>query len=327
MAGRLDPAVADVRRAVRVALADIHSGCSVLVACSGGADSLALAAATVFEGRQSAWSVGAVVVDHGLQPGSAEVAGVVVDQLRELGCESADLLSVTVRPGAGLEAEARDARYAALGAAAAARKSVVLLGHTRDDQAETVLLGLTRGSGVRSLAGMSPRSGRFRRPLLEVTAQQTRRVCEVLGLPVWEDPHNVDPRFTRVRVRQTVLPVLERELGPGIAAALARTARLARADADALDALAEQAYAVAVSTDGALAVDVLKPAAPAIRWRVLRSAAVEAGCPPGELFAVHVEAVDKLVSDWRGQRGVDLPGSVAVRRSGGVLRFARSPGR
>lgn len=294
-----------------------------MVACSGGADSLALAAATVFEGARAGWAVGAVVVDHGLQAGSAAVAARVADQLAALGCDPVDVVAVAVEPGAGPEAAAREARYAALTAASRERGSIVVLGHTRDDQAETVLLGLARGSGVRSLAGMPAVTGPFRRPLLELTREQTRQACRALELRVWDDPHNDDPRFLRVRVRQLVLPVLERELGPGISAALARTARLARDDADALDILADDAFAAARLADGAWDARAIAAAAPALRRRILRRAAVAAGSPAGELFAVHVDSVDQLVTHWHGQRGVDLPGSVRARRSGGELRFER----
>jgi tRNA(Ile)-lysidine synthase len=328
VAGRLDPAVADVRRAVRNGLADVGPGSSLLVACSGGADSLALASATAFESRHFAWSLGAVVIDHGLQPESKEVAEGVVVQLQRFGYESARCIRVEVpSAGTGLEAAARKARYDALSAAAAATDSLVLLGHTRDDQAETVLLGLARGSGLRSIAGMAPVSGRFRRPLLDLTRQQTQRTCQVLGLTVWEDPFNVDVRFSRVRVRRTVLPVLERELGPGVSAALARTARLAREDADALDVLAERLYASVSTGEGALTVKALAEATSAVRRRVVRSAAVHAGCPASELFAVHIEAVDRLVVDWHGQRGVDLPGPVRAVRRGELLRFEKSTSR
>lgn len=324
MTRRPDPAVVVVRRCVRSALADVAPGDSVLAACSGGADSLALAAAAAFEGERAGWSVGAVVVDHGLQPGSAEVAAAVAAQLAGLGCDPVERVAVHVSPGAGPEAAAREARYAALSAAAEPRDSVVLLGHTRDDQAETVLLGLTRGSGVRSLAGMPAVTGRFRRPLLDVTREQTKKACHALGLAVWDDPHNADPRFARVRVRRLVLPVLERELGPGVADALARTAGQARDDADALDALAADILTAAQRTDGGCDVERLAASLPALRRRVLRRLAVSAGCPPGELFAVHLHAMERLVTDWHGQRGVDLPGAVTARRVDGVLRFERT---
>jgi tRNA(Ile)-lysidine synthase len=319
------PAVAAVRLAVRRALADLDPGVRVLVACSGGADSLALLAATCFEARKAALTVVGVTVDHGLQPGSAEHAEVVVKQMRALGAEAFSV-AVDVGTSGGPEAAARSARYGALVAAAEEHEvDAVLLGHTRDDQAETVLLGLARGSGTRSLSGMAPRSGRYRRPLLDLTREDTRAACAAEGLTPWEDPHNEDPAYARVRVRHNVLPVLEHELGPGVTEALSRTARLLRDDADALDDLAETVRAAARVEAGTLDAERLRREAPAIRRRVLRRTALEAGCPGTELFAVHVDAMDALVTDWRGQVGVDLPGGRRLVREGGRLRIVETP--
>jgi tRNA(Ile)-lysidine synthase len=333
-----DPAVAAVRSAVRRCLADLTPGGTLLVACSGGADSLALLAATVFEAhrvRGDRHRVVGVTVDHGLQPGSAEHAARVADQIRELGADDARVLTVTVTRGAGPEAAARTARYAALDRAAEEEAAdAVLLGHTRDDQAETVLLGLARGAGARSLAGMAPVAGRYRRPLLDLSRYDTLAACAAQGLTPWQDPHNQDAAYARVRVRHRVLPVLEAELGPGVADALARTARLLRDDADVLDALASAAHTAAAGPEraaqsgpaaGSLAVDVLLTHPPAVRRRVLRRAALEAGCPAGELFAVHVEELDRLLTHWHGQAGVDLPGRVRARRERGRLTFGAGP--
>jgi tRNA(Ile)-lysidine synthase len=313
------PAVAAVRLAVRRSLDDLEPGARVMVACSGGADSLALLAATVFEARRPAHSVVGVTVDHGLQPGSEQHAERVAAQMTALGAE-AHRVAVHVGTTGGPEAAARAARYAALDVAADEHHAeVVLLGHTRDDQAETVLLGLARGSGSRSLSGMAPRQGRYRRPLLDLGRADTRAACAAEGLEPWEDPHNDDPAFARVRVRREVLPVLERELGPGVTEALARTARLLRDDADALDALAEAVRAEARDARGGLDADRLRREPPAVRRRVLRRTALAAGCPGTELFAVHVDAMDALVTGWRGQVGVDLPGGLRMTRQGGSL--------
>ena len=316
-----------MRHAVRTALSDLTSGELVLVGCSGGADSLALAAACAFEAPRAGLRAGAVTVDHGLQPGSADRAAALAGRLTKLGLAPVEVAAVTVGSAGGPEAAARAARYAALNAAADRLGAVaVLLGHTRDDQAETVLLGLARGSGPRSLAGMAPVSadGRYRRPLLGVDRATTAAACAAEGLPVWSDPHNSDPAFARVRVRRDVLPALTRALGPGVPEALARTADLFREDAAALDEWAARAAASAaeaVGPDGGLAVDRLAELPTAVRRRVLRSAAIAAGCPPGELFAVHVEAVDALVVDWHGQLGIDLPGGITARRHYGRLCF------
>jgi tRNA(Ile)-lysidine synthase len=316
-----------VRHAVRTALSDLTGGELVLVGCSGGADSLALAAACAFEAPRAGLRAGAVTVDHGLQPGSADRAAALAGRLTKLGLAPVEVAVVTVGSAGGPEAAARAARYAALNAAADRLDAVaVLLGHTRDDQAETVLLGLARGSGPRSLAGMAPVSadGRYRRPLLGVDRATTAAACAAEGLPVWDDPHNCDPAFTRVRVRRDVLPALTRALGPGVPEALARTADLLRQDAAALDEWAARAAASAAEAAGpdrGLALDRLAELPTAVRRRVLRSAAIAAGCPPGELFAVHVEAVDALVVDWHGQLGIDLPAGITARRHYGRLCF------
>jgi tRNA(Ile)-lysidine synthase len=310
-----------VRVAVRRGLADLDPGALVLVACSGGADSLALAAAARFEARLGALRVGAVTVDHGLQAGSADRAAALAGLLAERGLDPVEVAAVTVGTGGGPEAAARTARYAALDEAAdRLGAAAVLLGHTRDDQAETVLLGLARGSGGRSLAGMAPVAGRYRRPLLALDRATTARAAAAQGFDAWQDPHNLDPGYARVRVRSQALPALEQSIGPGVAAALARTADLLRADADALDGWARQAYSAADGTAG-LDVAALADLPAAVRRRVLRLAAVAAGCPSGSLALVHVDALDALVVAWHGQGVVDLPGGVGAERACDRLSF------
>ena len=328
----LDPAVAAVRRCVRSALADVEPGSPVVVACSGGADSLALVAATVFEAkraaRSGAWRVVGVTVDHGLQEGSADQAAAVVAAMVGLGVDETASARVDVPSASGLgpEAAARLARYDVLAQLAAHfGASVVLLGHTRDDQAETVLLGLTRGSGGRSLAGMRRAYDVFRRPLLDVSRADTVAACRAEGIDFWADPHNDDPAFTRVRVRQRVMPVLEAELGPGVAVALARTADLLRSDMEYLDALADDALA-RVATNVGLSVPLVCELPDPIRTRVLRLAALRAGSPAADLFREHVLGMDLLVTGWRGQKGIDLPGGIRFVRRGDVLAFEGPPG-
>jgi tRNA(Ile)-lysidine synthase len=316
----LHPAVAAVRRAVRGDLADLEPGDTVVVACSGGADSLALLAATVFEGREPALRVIGATVDHGLQEGSGEQALRVVEQMAGLGVDETVSARITVEGGGlGPEAAAREARYAVLdqigerfGAAA------VLLGHTRDDQAETVLLGLTRGSGGRSIAGMRRRFERYRRPLLDVSRADTVTACQVEGIEFWDDPHNADPAYTRTRVRQRVLPMLEDELGPGVAQTLARTADQLRIDMEHLDDLADE---VVADLPDPVPLDALSALPTAVRRRVLRLVALRAGAPASELFHEHVLAVDALVTDWHGQKWVDLPGRIRAARRAGALCF------
>lgn len=325
------PAVADVRRAVREALADLKGGQAlVLAACSGGADSLALAAALAFVAPRAGFRAGLVTVDHRLQTGSAERAEQVAEIATDMGLTPVETLTVTVGAEGGPEAAARDARYAALAEAAdRLQAAAVLLGHTRDDQAETVLLGLVRGSGLRSISGMAARTGRYRRPFLDLPRATTVAACRAIGLTPWDDPHNDDPRYTRVRVRKRVLPMIEDELGPGVAEALARTARMAREDADALDQWAESAFSdCALSDIGesvTLSVPALEKLPDAVRRRVLRRAAIAAGAPSGALSATHVLAVDRLVTRWHGQKAVDLPGGLSAVRRYGTLILAISP--
>lgn len=321
--GKLHPAIARAREAVRATLAELPQGTTVLVACSGGTDSLALAAATAFEAPKLGLRAGAIIVDHGLQPDSAHVAATAAEQCKTLGLDPVQVRAVEVGSDGGPEAAARAARYDALrDAADELAADVVLLAHTRDDQAETVLLGLGRGSGARSLAGMAPAVGLLRRPFLEVPRATTAAACIASGLRPWHDPHNDDPQYTRVRVRHEVLPVLEEALGPGVVEALARTAGLLRADADALDLLAADAAESALSrAEGEVRaeVGVLTDQPTAIRTRVLRQAALEAGCRATDLTAGHVAAVDALVTDWRGQRWIDLPQGVRAIRKGGFI--------
>ena len=288
------------------------------VACSGGADSFALAAGAAIAARRTATPLRAIVVDHGLQPGSAQVAARAAEQLARRGIVT-DVVAVAVARGpSGPEAAARTARYRAL-ADAAAPGEAVLLGHTLDDQAESVLLGLARGSGTRSLAGMAVRRGPFVRPLLGLRSATTRQACREFGLEWWEDPHNADPAFARVRARRTVLPLLEAELGPGIAEALARTAALAAADADLLDSLAAAELA---GRGPALETGWLAGLPEALRHRVLRDWLRGAGA--SDLTAGHLRAVAVLATDWHGQGALDLPG-VSVRRVAGALELSASP--
>lgn len=307
------PSSLALRRAVKVFGAQHLLGVTeVAVALSGGADSLALAATAVVQG----WKVTALIVDHGLQQDSARVALEARSQALALGCHDASVLSVTVDGAGGLEAAARTARYAALDQARAGRP--VLLAHTLDDQAETVLLGLGRGSGGRSIAGMRPWDDPWGRPLLDVRRAETRGACVELGLIPWEDPHNLDSRFVRVRLRHEVLPLLEQVLGGGVAEALARTATSLRDDGDALD---QQALA-AHPGPGALTVSRLHGLAPAVRRRVIRLWLLAGGAQ--DLNDNQIRAVDALVVQWRGQGGVAVGADLQYQRlvasrSGGEL--------
>jgi tRNA(Ile)-lysidine synthase len=317
--GGLSPAVAAVRNAVRASVAGSAPGDLVLAACSGGPDSLALAAALAFVAPRAGLRAGAVTVDHGLQEGSADRAAAVAAVLSGLGLDPVRAVAVTVDGAGGPEAAARTARYAALEAAAAdLGATAVLLGHTLDDQAETVLLGLARGSGARSLAGMPPRRGVFLRPLLGLRRQVTADACAALDLAPWTDPHNADRRFARVRVRLDALPALEAALGPGVTEALARTADQLRDDAEVLEKIASSRRTADPDLMSAAALAELPGA---VRSRVLRSAALAAGCPATALTSAHVTRIEELVTDWRGQRWIDLPGGVRATRRSGQVHF------
>jgi tRNA(Ile)-lysidine synthase len=310
-------AVAELRRAVRAALVGPGAPRAVVVACSGGADSLALAAATAFEAPRAGVPAALVTIDHGLQPGSDRQAGRVAQLGYDLGFDPVEIVPVVVASGPGgdgPEAAARAARYGALEAVSVALDAAVLLGHTLDDQAETVLLGLGRGSGPRSIAGMRAVEGRYLRPLLGVRRATTEAACAALELTPWADPHNNDPAYQRVRLRREVLPLLDDVLQGGVAAALARTATLLRADLDVLDRLA-------ADHEGEVQIDALAALPPAVRTRVLRTAAQRAG--GAELSAMHITALDELVTDWHGQGPLQLPGGLRADRVSGRLELYR----
>jgi tRNA(Ile)-lysidine synthase len=323
---RLTPAVADVRRAVRAALpvsTGSTTGPLVLVALSGGPDSLALAAATAFEAPRAGLRAGAVIVDHGLQEGSADAAARASAKAIALGLDPVLVKTVAVSGPGGPEAAARAARYSALDSAAAELDAVaVLLGHTLDDQAETVLLGLARGSGAASLQGMAAVNGLYVRPLLGIRRATTVQACVDAGLEPWLDPQNDDGAFSRVRVRRRVLPVLEEELGLGIPEALARTAEQLREDAEALDHFAEEIAEDLVEHSEAgisLPVRALEVQPAALRQRLIRL--VVASEFHVSLSRAQTLEVARLVTDWHGQGPIDLPGLTAAR-AGGWIRLA-----
>jgi tRNA(Ile)-lysidine synthase len=301
-------------------------GGEVCVAVSGGADSLALAEAAAYGGHRLGLRVRALIVDHGLQEGSAEVARIAAETALRLGVDTADVLTTWVEGAGGPEAAARRARYATLRGALTSPETLVLLGHTLDDQAETVLLGLGRGSGPRSVSGMRSLDAPWGRPLLAVPRTVTREACAALDVLPWEDPHNTDPRFTRVRLRAEVLPLLEDVLAGGVAAALARTAAHLREDNEALDTLAAELLTRAEDSGG-LGTAVLAAAPAALRRRTLRRWLLEAGVR--ELTDGHLRGVDALIGDWHGQGGVWLPGHLVAQRCHGRLSLSsperRSP--
>jgi tRNA(Ile)-lysidine synthase len=321
---RLPPAVAAVRLAVRRSLAELAPRSVVLAACSGGADSLALASAVAFVAPRLGLVPGLATVDHGLQAGSAARAAEVAEWARSVRFDPVEVATVDVAGlGGGPEAAARTARYAALSEVASrVGAAAVLLGHTRDDQAETVLLALARGAGPRGLSGMPYQKGLFIRPLLTVSREETRKACAALGLSIWDDPHNTDFSYARARVRAEALPALVAALGAGVVDNLARTATQLAADNAALDDLAATALKAARrdearparSDGGALSVAVLSGLPDAVRRRVLHAWARELGASGSALSHHHVAALDALITDWHGQGPTMLPGGIVVTR-------------
>jgi tRNA(Ile)-lysidine synthase len=310
-----------IRLAIRAELTDLSAGDTVLVAVSGGADSSALAAGLLAEAKEKAIRPIAVIIDHALQPNSADVAMNTKAELAKAGYTNIEIKRIKVEITDGMEASARRARYAALNEIAESTNAVaIFLGHTRDDQAETVLLGLARGSGTRSLSGMAERIDKYRRPLLSITRSQTEAACKEAGIKYWNDPHNQSMEYARVRVREKVLPLMESEIGPGIADALTRSAKILRDDADALDQWAEEVLDEIDPIE--LDIETLASLPRAIRSRVIRKAIYLAGAPSGSLSAEHLEPVEALVTAWKGQGPVSLPGGVTVARISGRLSLS-----
>ncbi len=310
----------ELRQGVLASLVDLEVGDLILVGVSGGADSLALLKCAVHVGKERTISVGAVIIDHQIQVESAQTSSRVAEIARELGANPVLVINVEVAKGAGsggMEAAARNARRAAfINVLTEHKAKAILLGHTLEDQGETVLLGLARGSGARSLSGMRAKEGIYRRPFLGIQREIVRN--EVSELDIFEDPHNSDLKFSRVRVRNLVLPLMETELGPGITQALARSADLLRDDADALDALARFEI-TRVGHD----VNLLGALPRAIRTRVIRQLAITNGCAINDLTRDHVLAIDALLTNWHGQGALNLPGAVSVERRHDRLTFVK----
>ena len=314
----------DARRVVRNALAHFEPGDRILLAVSGGADSLLLAAATNLEASKVGIQLSALVVDHQLQNGSGEVALSAQKKLIELGITEANISQVEVIGNVGnggMEAAARRARYEALDTEADRIGAVaIFLGHTEDDLAETVLLGLARGSGTRSLSGMAFHAGRYVRPFLELTRAQVLIACKESGIEFWSDPQNEELSFARVRVRNEILPKMEKEIGPGISKALARTSRILREDADALDLIAGDIYA-SLADPAQIPIELISELPIAVRKRVIKRAIEAMGAPT--LSAEQILEVEALVGAWKGQGAVALAGGITARRDSGRLTLSK----
>jgi len=311
------PSLWEIRKAVKPWVSD--SSQIILFGCSGGADSMALALALFLEANQT--KVIPVVVDHGLQEGSAQITSQTISKLKAIGYTEVKSAIAQVKITDGLEASARRARYQIFNQFIDTyRPKYFLLAHTLNDQAESVLLGLARGSGARSLSGMALENNIYVRPLLKISRQTTVAACREGGIEIWSDPHNDDLRFARVRTRKNVLPNLEENLGPGITEALVRSADLLRDDADALDSFAREYFA---QTDPLnLSVSELERLPKAIRTRVLRLAIYKAGAPTGSLSAEHINGAEALISDWHGQKELSLPGDVKLLRNSGRITLS-----
>lgn len=347
-AGRLHPAVGTARRHLAAALEKLLGAGSIkatgrsrtastadaadllLVACSGGPDSLALAAIAAHFARRSDVRVGAIIVDHGLQEDSAAVAAQTAQTLTDLGLHPVITEKVQVPAGnMGPEMAARTARYTAFTKAVEATGArAVLLGHTLDDQAETVLLGLSRGSGTRSLAGMPPvrvEGGvTYLRPFLGLRRTDMLDICDAETLTPWTDPTNTDETLMRARIRHSVLPYLEEHLGGDVARSLARTASVAGPDAEYLDEQAQAAYEQAllpagtavrgIEREDAVLLDRAQVAAlhPALRLRVLATACKTAGGEnPG---FERLQALDSFTAGYAVAGPVQMPGHVSAYR-------------
>ena len=316
------PALLELRQAVRFWFEKLEPNSKVCIGVSGGADSLALAAAAKLESKNFLIDLVAVIVDHGLQANSAEIAEFGKQQLIKLGYQDIFVGRASVQITDGLEASARRARYKVFQQAIETYgPNTFLLGHTKNDQAEGVLLGLARGSGTKSLSGMQEVSGIFVRPLLGIDRATTEIACDESNIEYWVDPHNSNQDFTRVRVRENILPLLENEIGPGIIDALARSAKILREDATALDEWAESVFRQVKPMD--IEISVLDGLPVAVRSRVLRMAIYAAGAPAGSISAAHLEPIEAFVSDWRGQGHTSLPGGVKVCRISGRLSLSK----
>lgn len=308
-----------IRQAVRPWI--LKSDFRILIGVSGGADSMALAVATLLESKSAGIEAVAIIIDHQLQDGSSQVAASAREKLLELGCDDVEVVQVDVVISDGMESSARRARFQAFEAAIAKyQPDYFFLAHTKNDQAESVLLGLARGSGTRSLSGIAQVNGKFVRPLLDVDREVTENACLENGIVPWEDPHNSDLQYARVRVRRQILPLLESALGPGIVSALARSSTILREDADALDLLAGQIYSAVDPSN--LEISELESLPKALRIRLLRLAIYGLGAPEGSLSADHLAPVEALITNWHGQGEISLPGGVKVERISGRLSLS-----
>jgi tRNA(Ile)-lysidine synthase len=299
-------------------------GGRVVVAVSGGADSLCLLHTLVRLRRLFPIEVVCFHFDHRLRKGSERDAAYVRRQAGRLGVPFVlRVAGSKPRKGESVEAWARVARYTALQELAEELGAEAAVGHTADDQAETVLLALLRGGGLEAVAAMKPVNRPIVRPLLEVTRDETVAFCRALRLRPRQDPMNEDPRFMRAALRHRGIPALEKALGRGVKGSLIRTAALLRTDADFLEELAEKAEPGVVESDGddvLVRVDALAGLPQALAGRVIRRALLAQGTVPE---SAHVAAVLGLATARPGA-SVSLPGALKAKREREYVRLSRS---
>ena len=309
------------RLAVRQSLQKLEPGDRIVVAVSGGADSLLLAHCINLESEELALQIHVVIINHQLQVDASDIALKTADVVRSLGMTEITIIPVEVVKKDGLEADARRARYEALqGYANELGVTAIFLGHNQDDLAESVLLGLTQGSGTKSLAGMAGVDGLYVRPFLGLSREEIENACEEASIKYWSDPHNDDDRFTRVKIRKKILPLMESEIGPGIKEALARSARIFRDDSEALDILTDEIYST-ISDPTSIDVSLLEKLPSALRKRVIARALASLGAT--RVTFEQIGWVDALISHWHGQSAVALPAGITARRESGRLALSR----
>ena len=278
----------------------------VIVACSGGPDSLALLALACAAG----FAPVAVHVDHGLRPGSDAESAVVAARAGHLGAEFATE-RVEVGVGGNVEARARDARYDVLERVLIERGArAILVGHTADDLAETVIVNLLRGSASTGLAGMPVVRGSIVRPMLGIRRIETEALCAELGLDPIRDPTNDDRSLLRNWVRHELLPQLGERVDRDLTPILARQAGLLRDESEYLDALARRAW----PSDGSVPAAVLAGLDPVLARRAIRQ---WLGPPPPSF-----DEVERILAVAQGEhRGTELSGGRKVGRRAGILRL------
>ena len=317
------PVSMKIRKAVRNSITKDAQKASqkplYLVALSGGADSLALASAVASEASRkgATFYAGAVIVEHGLQEATKKVAEDTAQLAREFGLDPVMIIPVSItEKGLGAEGDARAARYSAFEEAVEKTHARgVIIGHTMNDQAEQVLLGLARGSGARSVSGIAEQRDMYIRPMLEISRKETEESCREMGIDFWVDPHNSHEEYARVRVRKNLLPQMIEELGEDVVQNLARTAQIAREDSDAMDFIIDEKIESLVEisdNEYSFNVQELQRLPVAIRKRMFKKLAKN--YMNADFMSTHCEAVNALIDEWNGQKPLNLPGGITVKR-------------